>query len=555
MQAIILAGGLGTRIKKKFPNLPKPLIKLQNKSLIEHQINKLISSNITSILILCRYMPERIKSEINKINKEKNLYKDPIKVFVEDNNLGTAGAIYQAKHLLNENFLVLYGDTYLDVHLKRFVKFYNRDSNIDGLIFVHPNSHPYDSDVIIEGENNLIKDIRPYPHKTEEVLPNLVNAALYVLKKESFFKVYKDIDKSSIDICKNIFPEMIKKGLILKSYHSSEYIKDCGTPERHSQIENHLNLNIPGKRNLVNKQKAIFIDRDGTLILNEYIHSDQDDILISENSDKFLRKINSSEYLSILVSNQPAVAKGFIKEKDLSNISNNLDMELANRDCFLDKKYHCIHHQDIGFEKENINLKFSCNCRKPSTGNFLKASSEYNIEASNSWMIGDNVNDYLSSYLFGSTFIHLNKSLSLEDFIAPCISCQNFDEISHLIFNDYPMIVSKLEKNSNLINFTNNKDKRFILIGSNTRDLILKLKASIEILKKCTSRNFKKILFRKILYVPKKNIRKISIFERYLFRVINNNKIPEHIGFDLSPPSEYPLESNYEVRIVEGIVN
>ena len=555
MQAVILAGGLGTRIKKKFPNTPKPLIKLKSKSLIEHQINKLISSNITSILILCRYMPERIKSEIHKINKEKNLYKDPIKVFVEDNNLGTAGAIYQAKHLLNENFLVLYGDTYLDVHIKRFVNFYNRDSNIDGLIFVHPNSHPYDSDVIIEGENNLIQDIRPYPHKTEEVLPNLVNAALYVLKKESFFKAYKNIDKSSIDICKNIFPEMIKKGLILKSYHSSEYIKDCGTPERHSQIENHLNLNIPEKRNLANKQKAIFIDRDGTLILNEYIHSDQDDILISENADKFLRKINSSEYLSILVSNQPAVAKGFIKEKDLSNISNNLDMELANRDCFIDKKYHCIHHQDIGFEKENINLKFSCNCRKPSIGNFLKASSEYNIEASNSWMIGDNVNDYLSSYLFGSTFIHLNRNLSLEDFIAPYISCQNFDEICHLIFNDYPMMLSKLEKNSNLINFTNNKDKKFILFGSNTRDLILKLKASIEILNKYTSRNFKKILFRKILYVPKKNIRKISIFERYLFRVIYNNKIPDHIGFDLSPPTENPLGSNYEVRIVEGIVN
>ena len=244
-QAVILAGGKGTRLKEVSGNLPKPMVPVQGKPLLQHLIEQCVKYSIIDIKLLISYKKEIIENYFGNGDK----YGATIQYYAEDIPRGTAGALIDVLPDLNEQFLVTYGDTFFDIDLASFWEFHQEKMG-DVSIFLHPNDHPYDSDLVEVGTNLEVKKIHPYPHGSQW-RQNLVNAALYMFNKNALQDIYFVSERP--DIAKELFPKMLKTKKKLYGYISTEYIKDMGTPERLCKLERDINS---GKVKLLKKQTS-----------------------------------------------------------------------------------------------------------------------------------------------------------------------------------------------------------------------------------------------------------------------------------------------------------
>ena len=177
------------------------------------------------------------------------------------------------------------------------------------------------------------------------------------------------------------------------AYDSPEYVKDMGTPERYRAVTDDFLSGRVKAKNLLNKQKAVFLDRDGTI--NEYrgFITSPDQLELMDGAAEAIRAINNSGYLAIVVSNQPVVARGDCTFEELEQIHNKLETELGRAGAYLDAIYFCPHHPDKGFPGEIAELKIDCACRKPKPGMLLQAAKDFNIDLSRSYMVGDSTRD------------------------------------------------------------------------------------------------------------------------------------------------------------------
>ena len=259
----------------------------------------------------------------------------------------------------------------------------------EGTLFVHPNSHPYDSDLIELDENNHINQIFFKGQVRDKWLHNCTNAGIYLFNK-TILRAFPNHVK--VDLEEEVLPYLE----YLYGYSSSEYVKDIGTVDRYYQVSHDIINNIPFHRNLKNKQKAIFLDRDGTINEEVGLVSNPNQLALLPNAAAALKLINDSDYLAIVVTNQSVVARGMCSIKDVNYIHAKLEDLLGREGAYLNDIFFCPHHQDKGYPEENKEYKIDCDCRKPKPGLLLKAAEQYNIDLSQSWIIGDSERDVLA---------------------------------------------------------------------------------------------------------------------------------------------------------------
>lgn len=176
-------------------------------------------------------------------------------------------------------------------------------------------------------------------------------------------------------------------------YDSPEYVKDMGTPERYYSVVEDFKAGRVTSKNLRNKQKAVFLDRDGTI--NKYVGflRDIDEFESKPGVADAIKKINASGYLAIVTTNQPVIARGEVSFKELDEIHNKMETLLGLEGAYLDDIYFCPHHPHRGYEGEIPELKFDCECRKPKPGMLIKAAEDFNIDLTRSWIVGDGEHD------------------------------------------------------------------------------------------------------------------------------------------------------------------
>ena len=421
MKLLILAGGKGTRLG--FKDIPKPMVHVDEKPVLEYQIELAKKYGINEVFILSGYKSQSIIDYF----KDGSDWGLSIKHITEKKPLGTAGSVFQLKEELNENFMVFYGDTIMDINLKAMIEFDNKYQSI-GTLLVHPNDHPFDSD-IVELDKNELNILQFHPKNSQKAyIPNLVNAALYIFSPEIFNYIEPE---SNLDFGRDIFPEIIKKGGKLNAYYSSEYIKDMGTPKRKMQVEFDIKSGKVSRLNNENKRKAIFIDRDG--VINKEVDSlcKIEDFVLIQNSAKAIKMINKSEYLAIVVTNQPVIAKGFCSEDDVREIHSKMEQLIGLENAYLDKIYFCPHHPESGFKGEVIELKIDCKCRKPNTGMINKAVKDLNIDLQKSYLIGDTTSDIKTGENMGLKTILVKTGYAGRDqkyIVNPNYHCDNLFE-------------------------------------------------------------------------------------------------------------------------------
>ncbi len=384
MKTVIMAGGAGTRISSVFPDIPKPLIPIDNVPVLEREIRELALQGFDDIILTLSHKAEAIVAHFG----DGSHLGVKIEYFIEETPLGNAGALYELKDKLTDDFLLLNADTMFSVDFNRFVE-YHRKKGAAATLFTHPNDHPYDSGLIVADELGAVtkwfakEDERPLYYK------NRVNAGLHVLSSE-ILKVRPGTPK--VDLDRQLLKPLAGTGRMF-CYDSPEYVKDMGTPERFESVCSDLASGKVCHRNLKNRQKAVFLDRDGTI--NRYVGflRSCDEFELEPCAAEAIRMINSSEYLAVVVTNQPVIARGEVTVSELDMIHNKMETLLGNEGAYVDRIYYCPHHPDSGFEGEIASLKIDCSCRKPKPGLLLRAASDLNIDLEASWMIGDGMND------------------------------------------------------------------------------------------------------------------------------------------------------------------
>lgn len=396
MKVVIMAGGRGTRIAELFPDIPKPLIPVDGMPILEREIRSLASQGFKDIILTVGYLAEKI---VNYFGDGSRLGVK-IEYFVEETPLGNAGALFRLREEIGEvPFFLLNADAAFDVDFNRMLDFHKEHGGLVTL-FTHPNSHPYDSGLIIADEESKVVAWLSREDERPQWYNNRVNAGLHVIDPKILELSQKilEIDpttgfpKGKVDLDRQILKPLCGTGKMF-CYDSPEYVKDMGTPDRFSQVEADYRNGIVQSRNLKNKQKAIFLDRDGTI--NKYVgflRNIQEFELIDGVADA-IKMINHSEYLAIVVTNQPVIARGEVSWDELNEIHKKMATLLGRKGAYLDGIYICPHHPDKGFEGECPEYKIDCSCRKPKPGLLLQAAKDFNIELSESYMIGDSEND------------------------------------------------------------------------------------------------------------------------------------------------------------------
>ena len=264
-----MAGGKGTRIASVNAEVPKPMIPLLGKPILEYQLECLRDQGYTEFILVIGHLGHVVKDYFGDGSGISPATGKPfgvaIEYVVEEEPLGTAGALSLLRDALTEDFLLLCGDVIFDIDVRRFYDFHRERGGI-ATLFTHPNSHPYDSGIIAADETGRVTS---WLHKEEPRVwyRNRVNAGLHFFSPKIFETGLFDTLRK-IDLDREVLKPLIPTGGLFV-YDSPEYVKDMGTPDRYAAVTEDMRQGRVQAKNRKNLQRAIFLDRDGTI--NRYV--------------------------------------------------------------------------------------------------------------------------------------------------------------------------------------------------------------------------------------------------------------------------------------------
>ena len=384
--AVIQAGGKGTRMKElTLDKIPKPMLLLNGKPMLEWQIENVSRYGIKDFVIIIGHLGEKVKEYFgdgSRLNVN-------IQYIEEKEPLGSAGALIYLKPFIHvKNFLLIFGDVMFDIDWNRMITFHEKHPG-KATLLAHPNAHPYDSDLLkIDSEHHVI-GVDSKHNERDYWYDNCVNAGIYILSSEILQEM---TEVKKIDLEQDVLMPLMWQGEVY-AYCTPEYVKDAGTPERFSKASEEQKAGVWSRKNLENKQICVFLDRDGTLNKYQGLISSEEQFELEENATEAIRLLNEAGYLVIVVTNQPVVARGLCEIEDVEYIHKKFQTLLGRQGVYVDDIVFCPHHPDKGYPDENPAYKIVCNCRKPAIGMIDKMQERYNIDLSQSYMVGDTTTD------------------------------------------------------------------------------------------------------------------------------------------------------------------
>jgi histidinol-phosphate phosphatase family protein len=395
MQVVILAGGLGTRLRAITGDTPKSLVEINGRALLDYQLEQVALAGLRNVLLLTGQGGNQI-AEFCGDGTKWGLFICRVQ---EALPCGTAGAVLQAIDHLESRFLLLYGDVIFDIDIPRMEAFH-RAHSADATLLVHPNDHPHDSDLIEMDHEHRVRKLYVSPHPPCVSLPNLVNAGAYIIERVALAGLKSTLPPRP-DFCRHIFPLLLARGTRVMGYRSPEYIRDAGTPARLEKVGSDLFSGCVSSRSLRNITPAIFLDRDGTLIEGRGHIGRPEDVYLLPGTADAIARLNTSHYRTAVITNQPVIARGECDEAMLHRIHNRLESLLGAQGAYLDAIYACPHHPDAGYPGERIELKIACECRKPGIALIEQAQRELHLDLARSWFIGDSSADIMAAQRVG----------------------------------------------------------------------------------------------------------------------------------------------------------
>lgn len=550
MKAVLLAGGKGTRMGDLTKEIAKPMLKVGGKPLLEHQINLLKRYHINDIIILVNHLKDGIISYFG----DGSNWGVQITYYEEPQPLGTTGGVKEVQHLLTEDFIVFYADVMINMHLGRFLSFHKRKESECTLV-VHPNDHPYDSDLVETDINHRISRFYPKPHKEGEYLPNMVNAGAYIFSPSIFNFIEKG---KKADFGREVFPAIYDK-IKMFGYNTAEYLKDMGTPERLEEVEHDYQSGKIERSSYEHKQKAIFLDRDG--VINEEISfiARPEDLILYDFTPSAVRKINQSDYKAIVITNQSVIARNLCTIEELQAIHNKMATDLGRDKAKLDALYYCPHHPDRGYAEERSEYKVDCLCRKPKPGMLFQAANDFNLDLSSSFMIGDNGRDIEGGINAGCVTVGVRTGYALKKTRhEPDFFFENLEEaVDYIISEPHKVVYEKIKSSTKL--------PQVIAIGGNARSGKSTLASYLKWRFEQDGRNVLKIELDSWIVPEEQRQECKDVFDRFRIDTLETDLQQILAGYTVNMmaytnhPEKESLPLNYKYKgediiIIEGVV-
>jgi histidinol-phosphate phosphatase family protein len=402
-QAVILAGGKGTRLENIGINIPKILIQANGKSLLENHFEELIKNNINNVILLLghkaddviRYLTTIIVKYRSDINCES---------IIESSPNGTKNALLSIKNKLDGNFLLINGDLF---HNNYVTGILNKLNNVDfkeydAIFSTRYTDHPEDSDLIVEDLNHRITDFSSKNDDNRVPLQSIALSGMSIINPKLLNDKY--LMNGENDFITSLLSKENLTRFNFFSANNNRLIMDLGTSNRIQKFNSLKSLNL--------LKPALFIDRDGTLIeMVEYIKNTKD-VKLKKDVDRVLQYYKNKDFFLISVSNTPQIARGLTDLKTIYAINNEIQNQVNQFGVKIDAFYICPHHPDKGFLGEVSKYKIICTCRKPSTGMISRACEEFPIDLKNSIVIGDSWRDIELGRQLGLKTIQISENYS-----------------------------------------------------------------------------------------------------------------------------------------------
>lgn len=429
MQVVVLMGGLGTRLKDYTKNCPKSLVDVCGKPFFEYQLKLLSAWGFKKFLFLIGYKADMIEEYFG----DGSEFGVSIEYCYDGEVLlGTGGAVRRAYDYLEDDFMLIYGDSYMDIDYAETIYRYDagKKSGARALMTVLCNNNRFDkSNVIMDGKKLVLYDkMNPDPKM------NYIDYGVCVYEKSLFdsYEAGVKFDIAQIQHELSLAGQMVAQ-IVTKRFY------EIGSPQSLAEFSAYVN------KRFNESHPAVFLDRDG--VINEIVWNDdieQMDSPMKVSQFNFLpgvvdglKEIAAKGYYIFVVTNQPAAAKGKTTLANLYDINTYMIDELDKNGVVIDDLYMCPHYtKKLPQTKEDFLIR-ECNCRKPKPGLLYRAIRKYNIDLSKSYMVGDSCTDVQAGDAVGIKTVFLgdlkcDACKKLGD-IAPTYIAKNLEEAAKLL--------------------------------------------------------------------------------------------------------------------------
>ncbi|KIG18517.1 D-glycero-D-manno-heptose 1,7-bisphosphate phosphatase [Enhygromyxa salina] len=383
--AVIVAGGLATRMASATAAVPKVLLAIAGKSVLEHQLQQFRAAGITRVIVLAGHLAGAIELAAARAS-DRSFH---VEVRTEAQAMGSGGCLRQL-HDLNGPAVVVFGDVMFDVDLGALLETHTRQRATITAV-VHPNTHPHDSDLVDVDADHRVTALHPKPHPPGSRLRNLVTAGLFVIEPAFIEQIPSVLEAPKLDLVQDLITAALARGQRVQAWQTSAYLHDMGTPQRYAQAQAAWAQGIPARRR--RPRATVFVDRDGTLNRHVGYLRRPEQLELLPGVAQAIARLNQLDVQVVVVTNQPVLARGELDEAGLAQIHAELETQLGRAGAYVDRIYHCPHHPDAGFEGERPELKCACACRKPRTGMIDAATSDLHVDRAASVLIGDTERD------------------------------------------------------------------------------------------------------------------------------------------------------------------
>jgi histidinol-phosphate phosphatase family protein len=382
---VLVAGGKATRMGALAAATPKPMLPFGGRPLLAHHVDLLERAGVGRVTILAGHAAEGIASRMGELARPGVR----LELAVETRPRGSGGCLRGIPGPGGETLLVLFGDVLLDMDLAELLRFHRRHGGLATAV-VHPNDHPQDSDLAELDPEGRILALHRKPHPPDLEARNLVTAGVFVVEPELVAQIPTD---RPCDLVHDMLVPAVEGGVPVFGYRSTEYLKDIGTPERFRAVTVDWEGGRVAARHRSRRRPAAFLDRDGTLNRHVGLLTRPEEIELLPRAAEAVRRLNLAGVLTVVITNQPVIARGLCDERTLSRIHARLEMALGAEGAYLDALYHCPHHPDGGYPGEIPHLKRACSCRKPEIGMVEAAVRDLPVDLGRSALFGDTWRD------------------------------------------------------------------------------------------------------------------------------------------------------------------
>lgn len=384
---------MGTRLRPITDKIPKSLIEVKGKPILQHQIDWLKEYGVEEILITAYYKHEQIIDYFGDGSK----FGIKINYFIEDKPMGSSGAFLLEvnKKWLDETFIVVYGDIITNLNIHELLAFHN--SKKSNVTIVVEKRKSLSSAISIDSNNLIISFI----DKPKEVIENTFsNDSIFILNKNVKDFIQGD---TPLDFSKDIFPNLINNGFQIYGYVNDKYYwREIGTIEKLNRINNEFD-------------KAVFLDVDGVLCKSAewggYIDAIEKFKWL-DGAKEAIQKLSSMGFYIFIATNKACINKGLVTEAQIKEMYNEVFKGLPIQDIFI-----CPHKHDEG-----------CECRKPKSELIMRGILKYDLKRENCWVIGDNDIDIVAGENIGCNTILIGIEGIRELDMHPTFEVKNFAE-------------------------------------------------------------------------------------------------------------------------------